>query len=270
MEHLRLLLHNQNRLISITPPQGSDLTLSTNYFDTGYTGEPIQTSTHRVKEGWPIGNFYGLKSVGVDEAGKWVVEILDDDGNVEGYDYAEKANSSDWQVLGNGVPDAYANWNNNFRFKSFDLAITMRGAFGAQALNFQKLFYGNPTIAYNVLNSAFDGIDVVDMTTGKPTGKTAVISDAQRYVSYYIEDVDYWKIDNVTLGYNLRIKGGKILKALRVYGSVRNLATFTSYSGLDPEIRTVYGDDGAFDPGTDNRDKFPTIRSFTFGVNLTF
>ena len=262
--------YNQNRLISITPPKGSELSLSTNYFDTGYTGEPIQTSTHRVKEGWPIGNFFGLKSVGVDEAGKWVVEILDEDGKVSGYDYAEKANSSDWQILGNGVPDAFANWNNNFRFKNFDLAITMRGAFGAQALNFQKLFYGNPTIAYNVLNSAFDKIDVVDMTTGKPTGKTAVISDAQRYVSYYIEDADYWKIDNVTLGYNLRFKNAKILKALRVYGSVRNLATITSYSGLDPEIRTVYGDDGAFDPGTDDRDKFPTIRSFTFGVNLTF
>ena len=89
-------------------------------------------------------------------------------------------------------------------------------------------------------------------------------------MSYYIEDADYWKIDNVTLGYNLRFKNAKILKALRVYGSVRNLATITSYSGLDPEIRTVYGDDGAFGPGTDDRDNFQRIALMTSIDELTF
>ena len=261
---------NQNKLVSL---QNDEFQMSTDYFDTGYTGEPIQTSTHRVKEGWAIGNFFGLRSMGLNSAGKWVVERYnhDEDGNVISRypDLAENANSADWQVLGNGVPRFYANWNNNFRFKGFDLAITMRGAFGFQVLNYQKLFYGNPTIQYNVLKCAFDKIDVVDEYTGQKTGEKTYISDSQRYLSYYIENGDYWKIDNVTLGYTLPIKNKNIVKNVRFYGSVHNLATITKYSGLDPEIRVTYGGNG-YDPGTDDRDKYPTIRSYTFGVNITF
>jgi len=263
---------NSNELISITPPQGSDLQMSSDYFDTGYTGEPIQTTTHRVKEGWPIGNFFGLKSVGLNSAGKWIVERYnyDNDGNkVSKYlDLAENASSADWQVLGNGVPQVYMNWNNTLNYKNWDLQVTMRGAFGFQLLNYQKLFYANPTIQYNVLNEAFNPIEVVDMYTGEKTGESVVLNDSQRYVSYYIEDGDYWKIDNVTLGYTFNFDS-KFFKNLRLYGTVHNLATITGYSGLDPEVRVAYGDNG-YDPGTDDRDKYPTIRSYTFGAVLTF
>ena len=261
---------NENKLVSL---QNDEFQMSTDYFDTGYTGEPIQTSTHRVKEGWAIGNFFGLRSMGLNSAGKWVVERYnyDENGNVVSRfpDLAENATSADWQVLGNGVPLYYANWNNNFRFKNFDMSVTMRGAFGFQVLNYQKLFYGNPTIQYNVLKCAFDKIDVVDEYTGQKTGEKTYISDSQRYISYYIENGSYWKIDNVTLGYTLPIHNKTIVKNVRFYGSMHNLATFTKYSGLDPEIRVSYGDNG-YDPGTDDRDKYPTIRSYTFGVNITF
>ena len=261
---------NINKLVSL---QNDEFQMSTDYFDTGYTGEPIQTTTHRVKEGWAIGNFYGLRSIGLNDSGKWVVERYnyDDDGNVVSkyYDLAENATSADWQILGNGVPRFYANWNNNFRYKNFDLAITMRGAFGFQILNYQKMFYGNPTIQYNVLKCAFDKFDAVDARTGEATGNQVYLNDSQRYVSYYIENGDYWKIDNVTLGYTLPIKNNKIVKNVRFYGTVHNLATITGYTVLDPEIRVSYGDNG-YDPGTDDRDKYPTIRSYTFGVNITF
>jgi len=261
---------NDNQLVSL---QNDEFQMSTDYFDTGYTGEPIQTSTHRVKEGWAIGNFFGLKSVGLNSAGKWVVErySYDADGKINGRypDLAENASSADWQVLGNGVPSFYANFNNNFSYKNFDLAISMRGAFGFQVLNFQKLFYGNPTIQYNVLKCAFDPFDVVDEYTGKKTGEKTTLSDSQRYVSYYIENGDYWKIDNVTLGYTFNFKKNDFIKRIRVYGSANNLATITKYSGLDPEIRVTYGGNG-YDPGTDERDKYPTTRSYTIGVNVSF
>ena len=258
--------HNRNELISISNDQFQS---ENDYFDEGYTGEPIQKTTHQVKVGQPIGNFFNLRSVGLDEGGKWVVERLrrDADGNVVSkyYGLAADAGYTDWQILGNGVPDIYLNFNNNFRYKNFDLAVTMRGAFGFQILNFQKMFYGNPTILYNTLNCAFDQFEAVDARTGEKTGKMVNLSDTQRIVSYYIEDGDYWKIDNVTLGYTLNFKDSKFLKRFRVYGSVHNLATFTGYSGLDPEVRVT-----GFDAGTDERDKYPTIRSFTFGLTLTF
>ena len=71
---------NSNELRSIS---NDKFQMSTDWFTTGYTGEPIQTETHRVKVGDPIGNFYGLKSVGVNEAGLWVVERLERDANGE-------------------------------------------------------------------------------------------------------------------------------------------------------------------------------------------
>ena len=258
--------HNRNELISISNDQFQS---ENDYFDEGYTGEPIQKTTHQVKVGQPIGNFFNLRSVGLDAGGKWVVERLrrDADGNVVSkyYGLAADAGYTDWQILGNGVPDIYLNFNNNFRYKNFDLAVTMRGAFGFQILNFQKMFYGNPTILYNTLNCAFDQFEAVDARTGEKTGKMVNLSDTQRIVSYYIEDGDYWKIDNVTLGYTLNFKDSKFLKRFRVYGSVHNLATFTGYTGLDPEVQVT-----GFDAGTDERDKYPTIRSFTFGLTLTF
>lgn len=257
--------YNQNELMSLSSGQ---FETSTDYFDTGYTGEPIQKTTHRVQVGWPIGNIYNLKSIGINDNGKWVVERIryDENGNPESkyYGLATDATYSDWQVLGNGVPQYYVNWNNNLRYKNFDLAITMRGAFAFQILNFQKMYYGNPTILYNCLNSAFDLHEAVDERTGEKTGNLVRISDTQRMVSYYVEDGDYWKIDNVTLGYTIPVKN-KVVKKARIYGTVNNLATITGYSGLDPEVKIT-----GFDPGTDERDKYPTIRTFTLGLNITF
>ena len=257
---------NRNELLSISNDQFKS---ENDYFDTGYTGEPIQKTTHQVKVGQPIGNFFNLRSIGLDENGKWVVERLryDEEGNVVSkyYGLAADAGYTDWQVLGNGVPDIYLNFNNSFRYKNFDLALTMRGAFGFQILNFQKMFYGNPTILYNTLNCAFDQFEAVDARTGEKIGKMVNLSDTQRIVSYYIEDGDYWKIDNVTLGYNLNFKNKKYVKKLRVYGSIHNLATITKYTGLDPEVPV-----NGFDAGTDERDKYPTIRTYTFGLNITF
>ena len=264
---------NTNKLVSISNDQ---FQMSTDWFtpSEGYTGEPIQSYTHRVKVGDPIGNFFGLKSVGVDENGKWVVERLhlDADGNPTGevyYDLAENASTDDYQVLGNGVPKHYLNFNNTLNWKGWDLSINMRGAFGYQILNYQQMFYGNPTIQYNVLNSAFDEHNVVaisaDGLSYSETGKGAVINDAQRYVSEYVENGSYWKIDNITLGYSFDLKNVKYIQSLRLYASCLNLATITGYKGLDPEVSST-----GLAPGIDERDKYPTTRSFTFGIGVTF
>ena len=263
--------HNSNEIRSISNDQFS---MSTDWFTTGYTGEPIQTETHRVKVGDPIGNFFGLKSVGVNEDGKWVVERLarDDEGNLTGekyYDLAENATTEDRQVLGNGVPKHFVNFNNTLTYKGWDMSINMRGQFGAKILNFQEMFYANPTIQYNVLNSAFDEHPVVSISSDQKSityiGKIARLNDSQRFVSEYVESGDFWKIDNVTLGYSFNVKNIKWIQRLRIYASCLNLATITGYKGLDPEV-----DITGLTPGTDDRDKYPTTRSFTFGLNVTF
>lgn len=234
---------------------------SSDCFTTGYTGEPIQTSTHQVCVGKPIGNFFGWKSVDIDSAGEWIV-LNKDNQPIP----IRQAKPGDRQILGNGIPKEFAAWNNSLRFRNFDLDVNMRGAFKFQILNFQRMYYENPKITqYNMLRSAFDNV----------YGKRPVNYDLA-YVSYYIENGDYWKLDNATLGYTLpqRFLGrlhGQVSNA-RLYFSGRNLLTITGYKGMDPEVATSTGDNGtgALAPGNDARDQYPTTRMFTFGMSISF
>jgi TonB-linked SusC/RagA family outer membrane protein len=244
---------NRNKLVKLS----NDVFQAGDWFTAGYTGEPIQLSTHRVDVGGPIGNFYGYESVDIDDDGKWIV--LDSAGNRISID---DVNENDRRILGNGLPKHYVGWNNSVQWKGFDANVNMRGAFGFQILNFQRMFYENPTILqYNMLESAFDPV----------YGKRTVNYDLA-YVSYYIENGDYWKIDNVTLGYTFDQKQlplvSNVVSSARLYLSGRNLLTLTGYKGLDPEV-TTRGEDG-LSPGNDYRDKYPTTRTFTLGLNVTF
>lgn len=94
------------------------------------------------------------------------------------------------------------------------------------------------------------------------------MKDDQRYVSYYVEDGDYWKIDNVTLGYTFKLSKQNIIKNLRIYASVLNLATITRFTRVWIQVPLSSNTYGLLDAGTDNRDKYPTNRTYTFGVNL--
>lgn len=239
--------YNKNTLVAIS----NELYKTTNDFiEAGYTGEPIQEATHRVQVGLPIGNFYGYKSIDIDDEGKWIIE--GQDGKPK---KLSEANPSDKKILGNGVPKHTASWNFSLQYKKLSLSVNMRGAFGYQILNFQRLFYENPKIVqYNMLASAFDNV----------YGKRRLNNDLA-YVSYYLENGDHWKIDNVTLGYTIGIKNTKYLKSARVYVSGLNLLVLTGYKGIDPEV-TRQG----LDAGNDARDKYPTTRTFTLGANFVF
>ena len=85
-----------------------------------------------------------------------------------------------------------------------------------------------------------------------------------QFNSYYIENGDFWKIDNITLGCNIG-KIGSIVKNSRVYVSMLNSLVFTAYKGIDPEVNRL-----GLAPGDDDRDKYPSVRTFTFGLNATF
>lgn len=236
---------NTNKMVSLS---NDKFQLTNNFFDTGYTGEPIQISTHRIQEGQPIGNFFGLKSVDITDDGIWIIETPDGRRIP-----ATEATTEDRQILGNGLPRSYYSINNTVRYKNWDMNVNLRGAMDYQILNFSRMFYENPTIAYNTLDSSYD--KVYDK---------AVLNDVQRYVSYYVEDGDFLKIDNVTIGFTLPKSTFKFIDTLRIYASGSNLATFTSYKGIDPEVNR----DGLF-PGNDDRDKYPSTRSFSIGLNIT-
>lgn len=243
---------NSNKLISLS---GSIFKSDYDYFNTGtveYSGQVADS--HRVQVGESIGNFYGFKVVDVDSEGRWIYE----DRNGELVNYKDFTHApEDKHVIGNGLPKWYAGWNNTLRYKNFDLNVTMRGAFGFQIINGGRMNYEN------VKNSRIENRlkSVNDLVFGKHTLSSEVEPE---FNSYYVENGDYWKIDNITLGYSFG-QVGKYIKSLRVYGSVLNALTITGYKGIDPEVST----DG-LTPGYDTRDRYPSVRSFTFGVNVKF
>jgi TonB-linked SusC/RagA family outer membrane protein len=240
---------NSNKLVSLS----NDLYKTTNdYFTAGETGEPIQTHTHLVRVGERIGDFHGFKVVDVGEDGKWIYE--DADGNhVSTAEFSKSFENK--HVLGNGLPKYYAGWNNNIRYKNFDLAVTMRGAFGYQILNYERMYLENPTISeYNRLKSSQKRV----------FGKTKLTSELE-FNSYYIEDGDFWKIDNITVGYNLPKINSKYIQSARFFVSTLNTVTITKYKGIDPEVNRL-----GLSPGNDGRDKYPTTRTYTLGFTVNF
>ncbi len=242
---------NANKLISLS----NDLyQTTTDYFTTGATGPPVTTFTNIVRIGDKIGDFYGFKVKGVSSDGKWIYEGI----NGEDVAYDDFNHSfEEKKVLGNGVPKYYAGWNNNFRYKNWDLSVTMRGAFGFEILNFQRMYYENTGVQnYNRLKSAYD-----------PVFGTAVLNKNMpiELNSYYIEKGDFWKVDNITLGYTFNNLKSKFIHNPRVYASTLNTFMITGYKGVDPEV-----DRGGLAPGNDNRDKYPTARTFTVGFSTNF
>ncbi|WP_291917950.1 TonB-dependent receptor [Chitinophaga sp.] len=203
-------------------------------------------SAIRVVEGGPLGTFYGYRYAGLTEDGKW--QFYKKDGSIG---TIETMNPDDKTVIGNGIPKYMASWNNSFRYKNFDLSIFFRGKFGFDILNLQDMYFGNKKwTPNNMLTSAI--------------GKNAKLNADPQFSDYYLEKGNFVKLDNITLGYNFRLHT-KYIRNLRVYASGRNIATFTKYTGLDPELQ-----DTALDSGIDGRGFYPRTRSYTIGLNLGF
>lgn len=237
---------NNNKLVSLNNDQYK---LTSDYFYAGDVQPPVSgVPTHRVKVGEPIGQIWGWKVLDITDDGKWVYE--GQDGKPV---QSDKATPEDRRVLGNGLPKYYAGWNNNFRYKNFDLGITMRGAFKYQIINFTRIHYEN--YRDQGLNNLKAGYEKVM--------NKAVLTDGKQFNSYYVENGDFWKIDNITFGYNFKPYFVKGIRYARLYASVLNTACITGYKGLDPEVTRA-----GLTPGTDDRYKFPTTRVYTFGLNL--
>ncbi|TCD10369.1 SusC/RagA family TonB-linked outer membrane protein [Pedobacter frigidisoli] len=216
----------------------------------GALGDAITTY-----EGEDLGVFYGKRFAGFNAAGKWLfynrngVAVLNDQINI-----SKDKNLTDLAPIGNAIPKYYASYTANFSYKQFDLRIFLRGKFDYQILNATALTYGNQSIkGSNYLSAAFTD------------PKYSQIKDTFMYSDYYIENGTNVKIDEVTFGYNFKLKT-KLIRNLRVYATGQNLATITGYSGNDPD----FIQDTGLGPGVDSRGAYPSTRSFLFGVNVGF
>lgn len=247
------LQHNSNKLVSLS----NDLYQTDNTQWLQGVGDPVTQYTHRVAVGESLGQIWSLKAVGVSNQGLFLIENPKTGQCAEFYQEMRNDYDNWYEYMGSGIPKFTLGWNNTINYKDFDLSLQCNGQFGYKIINLQRVFYENNAHAYNKLKSAADAI-----------GGNRPLSGAQSQVvtSYYIEHGDYFKLSSLTLGYTYTPKKKTYIQNARLYGSVYNVFTITKYKGTDPEL----GSDNFWTAGVDDRDKYPTVRSFTIGLNVTF
>jgi hypothetical protein len=228
------------------------------------------TGFYTLKPGIAFNSVYGTPQPGML---KW--KDLDGDGLVT----ADK----DRTVIGNANPTFIGGWNNQFTYKNFDMSCFVNFVVGNDIYNANKIEMTDGAFAnlnmLDFMKNRFTNINDAGAIVTDPAALTALNANAQiwspvrvqRYWlhSWAVEDGSFLRINNLTLGYsvpNIISKKAKISK-LRIYGTVNNLATFTKYTGYDPEVNTRRSD-----PLTQGVDfaGYPRAKTWVFGINLTF
>ncbi len=225
-----------------------------------------------LKEGQPLGLFYGLKKTGIwqeneaEEAAKYKsskpgepkYEDLNND-----YDLG----ANDHQVIGQVQPDFTYGLNVSMNYKNWNLSIGGIGSVGNQLYNYNRHFADVNALnvdyrdAWSPTNS---GSNQQILPYGPDWIKSANLS------SEYVEDASFFKINNVTLSYNFPQEWiNKIhLNYLNLFVSVNNVMVITNYSGLDPE-NTVNSQGSDSQSGIDAF-SYPLSRTYTFGLKTNF
>lgn len=207
---------------------------------------------YRMEDGVELGSFYGYRYAGVNNEGKILIWKNGEVGKEAIVASTEGNFDRDRAYIGHGAPHFELAWGNSVGYKRFDLSLYFRGRFDYQILNLYQMYYGlqaEPNV--NLLKDAYTRNG--DITSGK------VIMD------YFLEPGDYFKLDNLTLGWSPKVQA-KWLNNLRFYGTMRNVFTITKYSGLDPTTVGVTG----LTPGYGDLNVYPITRNFSFGAQVTF
>jgi iron complex outermembrane receptor protein len=239
------LSSNRNKVISLSNDQWSTEILR-NYELSGFglTG----VNSQAIIPGEPLGTFYGLKFLGV-ENGIEQFEDVNGDGEVSVTD--------DVTIIGNTQPSFTYGLTNTFNYKNFDLSFLIRGSQGNDVLNNTALDLQRISLlpGQNVLAAALND----EVAYGQPA----------IYSSRWIEDGSFIRLDNLTLGYNFNVTNLPILRNARVYVTGQNLFLISDYTGLDPEVVSSISGIGESPRGIDYM-TYPRARTYMLGASISF
>ena len=237
-----------------------------------------------LREGEPIGNFYGFINDGVFRDAEEVANSAQTnrrpgqrrfvDVNNDG-----TLNSDDRTIIGNALPDFTGGFNSSFSYKNFELNTLFQFSVGNDIVNATQLelefLNGRQNNASTVLNRwmpddlTAPGNEWTNSTNPDTDVAAVGVNNNRDLHSRWVEDGSFLRLRNITLAYNLPLSNLNIrwMKAMRFYISGQNLITITDYSGYDPEVSLVQGDNIVlgFDYGA-----YPTPRIYTVGANITF
>ncbi|WP_417443563.1 SusC/RagA family TonB-linked outer membrane protein [Joostella sp.] len=244
--------------LNVVPVQTDDFNWSIGY-NISYNNNEITNLPGQVEVGGingGTGNNIQLHKEGYSPFSYWVYkQVYNEDGRpIEGA-YVDRngdnqINDDDRYLYKDPYADVIMGLNTNLNYKKWDLAIVTRANIGNYA-------YNNMASSKSYLNRATENSILTNLHSDYFNTGFQTITETNLQSDYYVQDASFFKIDNITLGYTLQ--DAIPSTSLRFYGSVQNVATFTDYDGLDPEI----------DGGIDNN-FYPRPRSFVFGVNLNF
>ncbi len=261
--------HNENKVTRIANGEGI-IHGETNVLSQG-TDE-----MYRAEVGMPIGYFWGYKTAGVfqnqeqinntdvflqsdPEPGDLIFVDTNGDGSITEDDKCK---------IGNPHPDMTLGISLNLGYKGFDVSVTSAGAFGHQIAKSYRSFAD--TKIQNYTTDIFERWHGEGTSNKLPRLSSGSNANWQEISDIYIEDADYLKIQNVTIGYDFKTLFPNMpLGQTRLYVSAQNLYTFTNYSGMDPEVGYGPEDNSNWASGID-LGFYPSPRVYMVGINVKF
>lgn len=208
----------------------------------------------RFETGKPAWYFYGYKFTGVDKAtGEPLFEDIDGDGTITDNDKTD---------IGKGMADFTYGLTLTAAWKGFDFILFGSGSQG------NDIYCCLNRVDYNLNRLT---IFTENRWTADNTNGTIPKSTATDYTKFMVSsgsvfDGSYFKIKQIQLGYTLpkALTKKVAIDNVRVYGSLEDFFTFTSYKGFDPEVTGV-GNALGTDKGS-----YPNSKKVVLGLSVTF
>ncbi|GGH38306.1 SusC/RagA family TonB-linked outer membrane protein [Dyadobacter endophyticus] len=238
----------------------------------GYRGlQPI-----RNQLGYSLSAFYGYKVTGLFQTQEEVDRAPAQDGKGIGrFRYEDingdnLINADDRTYLGSPVPKFTGGLNLKLTYLNFELETYMYTSVGNKIFNASKWF----TDFYPSFAGAAISERVKDSWSPSNTGATIPIFESASNFStntqansFYVENGNYVRMQNISLGYNLpkTLLAKLKMQKLRLYASANNIFTISKYQGLDPGVGGNADTQFGIDVGN-----YPVTRSWVFGLNLGF
>lgn len=213
--------------------------LNTDYVNWGYNSYLIK--------GRPVGTFYLLENAGKDAVTneEIVVDRLED-GTIDQSD-----RSLDRYFAGSALPTHTYAFTPSMRYKNFDFSMVWRGSGG--------------NMIYNKINKDFSMYENLGKSNLLQSAENLGLFTSKYSSDLWLEKGDYLRFENFSVGYTIEPEQLKYFKSIRFSFTANNLALFTPYTGLDPELNVSGGNGSGYDAGI-----YPRTRSVSFGLITTF
>ena len=248
-------------------------------------GPFLQTASsvsQQVKEGQDIYSWYMKEWAGVDpENGDplwYVVDeneqyVLDENGNkTTTNDY----NATNAHVVGKATPLFSGGLNTQLSWNGIFLSVNTNFTYGNKIYNYTRMSTDadGAYVGYNQMSieNSVQGWSRWEKAGDVATHPKAMLNgnkNSNAISSRYLEDGSYFRIKNLTVGYDFPTKLIKkaYMTRCRIYFSADNLFTATKFSGMDPEITLTTS---TYDLAGMYSNTYPVGRTFQGGVEISF